>query len=478
MTTTKQKLRFGAFFSVPSCHPTGWRHPDAIAEVDLSFKHLAAMATTLERGCIDAMFFQDSVAVVGANATYGKEPFLPRNGRQVHIEPMTAIAGLAAITSRIGLICTATTTYNEPYNIARRFLTIDHISGGRAGWNLVTSQAEDEAANFGLDAHMAHAIRYDRASEFHDVVRGLWDSWDDDAFLRDKASGQWFDPAKMHMLRHEGPNFKVRGPLNVARSPQGRPVVAQAGSSAVGMDLAARTADMVFTAQPTIPEGQAFCRALREMAVGYGRGPDHVRIFPGLMPIVAPTMAEAEDKYETLRALVDDATGLRGVARLCGGLDIFDFDPDGPLPELPPANTARARQDMIIAMGKRGLTIRQIGRVLGMSQAHRVLWGTPQSMVDDMQEWLEAGACDGFNLLFAHYPTPVDEFVNLIVPELQRRNLFRTEYEGPTLRENLGVPRPENIFSKPRKALSPVMPANAGIHASPPPPASEHVAHD
>ncbi len=440
-------LHFGAFFSVPSCHPTGWRHPDAIPETDLDFRHLVAMAQTCERGKLDCMFFQDSVAVMGSNVTYGSPPFNPRNGRQAHIEPMTAIAGLAAVTSRIGLVSTCTTTYNEPYNVARRFLTIDHISGGRAGWNLVTSQAEDEAMNFGFDAHMDHAARYDRASEFHDVVRGLWDSWDDDAFLHDKTTGQWFDPAKMHILNHKGPHFRVRGPLNVSRSPQGRPVVAQAGSSGVGMDLAARTAELVFTAQPTIPESQAFCREMRRLAETHGRDPRHIRILPGLMPIVGRTKDEARDKYEQLRALVDDTTGLRSVARLSGGLDLSKYDPDGPLPALPPSNAARARQDMIVAMGKRGLTIREIGRVLGMSQAHRVLYGTPEQMADDMQEWLEADACDGFNLLFAHYPTPIDDFVDLVVPELQRRGIFRREYEGPTLRENLGIPRPGNIFS-------------------------------
>ena len=334
--------------------------------------------------------------------------------------------------------------------MARRFLTIDHISGGRAGWNLVTSQAEDEAMNFGRETHLEHGARYARAAEFFEVVRGLWDSWEDDAFARDKASGQWFDPAKMHILNHQGPHFRVRGPLNVARSPQGRPVIAQAGSSAVGMDLAARSAEMVFTAQPTIADGVAFCTALRAMASAHGRGPDELRIFPGIMPIVAPTRAEAQAKYEELRDLVDDGIGLRGVARLCGGLDIYGFDPDGPLPPLPPSNAARARQEMIVTMGRRGMTIRQIGRVLGMSQAHRVLWGTPAMLADDMQEWLEAGACDGFNLLFAHYPKPLEEFVDLVVPELQRRGIFRTEYEGRTLRENLGVSRPEHPAAQER----------------------------
>ena len=315
----RRMLRFGAFMSVPGCHPTGWRHPDAVCETDISFRWLAHMARVAERGKLDAMFFQDTAAIPASNVVYGSEPFNVRNGRQAHIEPVSAIAGLAAITSHIGLVSTCTTTYNEPYNLARRFLTIDHISGGRAGWNLVTSQSEDEAANFGFDSHLEHGARYDRADEFFQVVRGLWDSWEDDAFLRDKDSGIWFDMDKMHILNHVGPHFSVRGPLNVSRSPQGRPVVAQAGSSGVGMDLAARSADMVFTAQRTIPEGQAFCREMRALATRHGRGPNDVRIFPGIMPIVGRSAAEAQDKYEDLRDLVDDTTGLRSVARLAGG---------------------------------------------------------------------------------------------------------------------------------------------------------------
>ena len=213
MTSAKRQLRFGAFFSVPGCHPTGWRHPDAICETDLDFRLLADMARTAERGLLDCMFFQDSVAIPGSTAVYGAKPFRVKNGRQAHIEPMSAIAALGAITKHIGLVSTCTTSYNEPYNVARRFLTIDHISGGRAGWNLVTSQAEDEAVNFGRDQHFEHGIRYDRAAEFHDVVIGLWDSWEDDAFLRDKQSGVWFDYDKMHILRHKGKHFTVRGPL-------------------------------------------------------------------------------------------------------------------------------------------------------------------------------------------------------------------------------------------------------------------------
>ncbi len=414
-------LHFGAFMSVPGCHPTGWRHPDAVPTSDMDFGMLAHMAQVAERGRLDAMFFQDSAAVVGSAGLHGTQPFNVRNGRQCHIEPVTAIAALAALTSHIGLVSTCTTTYHEPFDLARRFATIDQVSGGRVGWNLVTSQAEDEALNYGFDAHLEHGARYDRASEFFDVVRGLWDG---------------------EALDHRGEHFTVRGALDVARSPQGRPVVAQAGSSGVGMELAARSAEMVFTAQTTIAEGQAFCADLRARAVRHGRAPGDVVVLPGIMPIVAETEAEARAEYERLRDLVDDGIGMRSVARLCGGLDIHAHDPDGPLPELPPSNAARARQDMIIAMGKRGLSIRQIGRVLGMSQAHRVLWGTPAMLADDMQAWLEAGACDGFNLLFAHYPKPLEQFVDLVVPELQRRGIFRKEYEGTTLRESLGVATP------------------------------------
>ncbi|MBV8166547.1 MAG: NtaA/DmoA family FMN-dependent monooxygenase, partial [Alphaproteobacteria bacterium] len=261
--------------NLPCSHPTGWRHPDAVPETDLDFRLLADMARTCERGKLDCMFFQDSVAIPGSVATYGGQPFRVASGRQAHIEPVSAIAALAAITSHVGLVSTCTTSYNEPYNVARRFLTIDHISNGRVGWNLVTSQAEDEAVNFGRDAHFEHGVRYERAAEFHDVVVGLWDSWEDDAFLRDKASGVWFDHTKMHILNHKGKHFRVRGPLNVSRSPQGRPVIAQAGSSDVGMELAARTADMVFTAQTTIPEGQAFCAEMHQRAARFGRAPDH-----------------------------------------------------------------------------------------------------------------------------------------------------------------------------------------------------------
>ncbi|HVY17612.1 MAG TPA: LLM class flavin-dependent oxidoreductase [Rhodopila sp.] len=446
---SQRKLHFGAFLYTPGNHSAGWRHPDAVPRTDMQFHYYVEMTRTAERGRLDTIFFQDTAAVGGSGALDGTSAYRPTQGRQVWLEPATVIAALAAVTSHIGLIATATTTYNEPYNVARRYATVDHISGGRAGWNLVTSQVEDEAGNFGLEKHVDHAVRYERASEFYDVVAGLWDSWEDDAFLYDKESGQYYDTSKLHFLRHRGAHFSVRGPLNVARSPQGRPVVAQAGSSDVGRELAARSADLVFTAQTVVRDGQAFCRDLRARAERYGRRPDDIKILPGLMPIVGRTDAEAQEKLETLQSLMDDRLAMAALARLCGDLDIYQYDPDGPLPPLPPSNAAKARQALIVELAKdNNLTIRQVARYLGTTQGHRLLVGSPKTVADSLEEWLLAGAADGFNLLFPYFPAPLNDFVDLVVPELQRRGIFRTEYEGRTLRENLGVPIPPNRFTR------------------------------
>jgi FMN-dependent oxidoreductase (nitrilotriacetate monooxygenase family) len=448
MTSRRRQLHFGAFLYTPGNHSAGWRHPDAIPQTDMHFPYYVEMAHTAERGKLDTIFLQDTAAVAGSGALDGQSPYRPSNGRQVHLEPVSLIAALAAVTRNIGLISTATTTYNEPYNVARRFATIDHISGGRAGWNLVTSQVEDEAGNFGLDRHVDHARRYDRASEFYDVVAGLWDSWEDDAFLQDKASGIYYDVDKMHFLRHKGEHFTVRGPLNVSRTPQGRPVVAQAGSSDVGRELAARSADLVFTAQTTVEEGRAFCTDLRDRAERYGRGRDDIKILPGLMPVVGRTDSEAREKYEQLQSLIDDDLAMRALARLTGDLDIFQYPADGPLPPLPPSNAAKARQALIVELArKENLSIRQVARYLGTSQGHRLVYGSAKSLADTMEEWLLADAADGFNLLFPYFPAPLNDFVDLVVPELQRRDIFRTEYEGHTLRENLGVPVPRNRYA-------------------------------
>jgi FMN-dependent oxidoreductase (nitrilotriacetate monooxygenase family) len=414
----------------------------------MSFRQYVAMTQTCERGLMDCVFFQDSAAIAGSAGLGGTPSVRPGDGRNVHLEPTSLIAALAAVTTHIGLVSTATTTYNEPYNLARRFLTIDHISGGRAGWNLVTSQQEDEAGNFGFEAHMGHAERYDRAAEFHDVVAGLWDSWEDDAFLYDKAAGVYFDKTKLHFLRHEGAHFKVRGPLNVSRSPQGRPVVAQAGSSGPGRELAARTADLIFTAQQEMGKAQAFFRDVKQRAAKYGRAPDDIKILPGFMPIMGRTAAEAQEKYEHLQSLLTDEVAMLHLARLSGGLNLFDYDLDGPLPELPPSNAALARQQLVVEVARRhNFTIRQLARYYSnASGGHQLCVGTPEQVADQMEAWLLADACDGFNLLFPYFPGPLEEFVDQVVPLLQQRGIYRTAYEGATLRANLGVPVPMNRF--------------------------------
>ncbi len=440
-------MHLAAFLFTPGSHSAGWRHPDAIAECDMDFAQYVRIAQTAERGKMDTIFFQDTVAVNGSAALDGISPFRPSQGRQAYLEPTTLLAALAVVTQKIGLIATATTTYNEPYNIARRFASIDHISNGRAGWNLVTSQIEDEAGNFGADHHMLHAERYERAEEFYDVVAGLWDSFGEGALVRDKSSGHFIDPSRIHFQNHRGKHFAVRGPLNVARCPQGRPIVSQAGSSGPGMELAARTADIVFTAQSDLAEAQAFYADLKARAVRHGRDPAHVKIMPGLMTIIGETEDEAQAKYRELQALLSDENSMRLLARLCGDLDIFAFPPDAPLPPLPLSNAAQARQRHLVEKAAREkLSIIQVARYLGTSLGHQLLVGTPASIADTMEAWLTQGACDGFTLLSPHYPVPLERFVDLVVPELQRRGLFRTDYAGSTLRDHLGLPVPPNRY--------------------------------
>lgn len=439
---TKRQLKLGAFFS--QGHPAGWRLPEALAETDMSFANYIHMAQTAERGKLDLMFFQDTVGVVGGvgvNAT-------PTKGRIVWPEPATLIAALAAVTKNIGLVATATTTYNEPYTVARRFGSVDHLSGGRAGWNVVTSQVELEAMNFGADTHMEHGARYERAEEFFDVCAGLWDSFEEDAFLRDKESGIFFDPSRAHELNHVGKHFSVKGPLNLPRTPQGRPVIAQAGSSEVGKRFAARAADLVFTAQSNIPEAQEFYADVKARVAACGRHPDHVKILPGLMPILGTTRAEAQETYEKLISLTSDEVSIRSLNHYSGGLDLTKLPPDDPLPELPVANTAKARQAQVVAKAKaNNWSIRQTAQFVAVAQGHHVVVGDANDLADLMQEWLEARACDGFMLIQPFYPVPLERIVDNLVPELQRRGIFRTEYEGTTLRDSLGIPVPENRYT-------------------------------
>ena len=338
------------------------------------------------------------------------------------------------------------------YNVARRVASIDHISQGRAGWNLVTSQIEDEAQNFGFDEHLDHASRYARAAEFYHVVTGLWDSWEAGGLVRDKATGVYMDPDRVHFLDHAGAHFRVQGPLNVTRSPQGWPVVAQAGSSEAGRELAAKTADVVFTAQTQLASAQAFFADVKARATQHGRSPDDIKIMPGLTPVIGATMAQAQERYGELQALLPDDVALQSLSHISGGLDLTQFPLDGPLPDLPPSNAAKARQDLVVRTAwERGMTLREIARHTAAGTGHRVLVGTANSMADEMEAWLKQDAADGFNVICNYYFAPFEEFTRQVIPELQRRGIFRTEYEGTTLRQNLGLRMPENRYTAARR---------------------------
>lgn len=437
----RRQLRLGLFIQETGHHIAGWRAPQAAANAGRDFRHQVELAKLAEAARFDLLFIQDSYAMRGANDIEA----LKHTARSIHWDPITALSALAMVTERIGLIGTATTTYNEPYTLARHFASLDHISEGRAGWNLVTSNNEAEALNFSRDQHAVHGDRYARAAEFLAVVKGLWDTWEDDAFVDDKQAGQFFDPARLHVLNHKGAHFSVKGPMTLARPPQGHPVLVQAGSSDTGKRLGAATADVIFTAQQNLEAAQHFYADMKALAVEAGRDPGHLLIMPGLLPVVAATQAEAEAKFQALQDQVLPEVGLATLATTLGEVDLSGYDLDGPLPELPEANGPKSRRQLLIDMARRdNLTIRQLyQRVVG-ARGHLTIVGTPEQVADVMEQWLLEGAADGFNIMPAHLPVGLSDFTERVVPELQRRGLFRTEYEGSTLREHLGLARPIN----------------------------------
>ncbi|CUR68900.1 LLM class flavin-dependent oxidoreductase [Achromobacter xylosoxidans] len=438
MTRSPRQIKLGAFLMQTGHHIAAWRHPDAQADAPVNFRHYAELARRAEAAKFDAIFLADSVGVRNTDLAS-----LSRTARSDHFEPLTLLSALAAVTEKIGLIATVSTTYNEPYHVARKFASLDHISGGRSGWNLVTSSGQGEAQNFNLDEHVEHARRYARAAEFHDVVLGLWDSWEDDAFLRDKHSGQYFDPAKLHPLRHRGEHFSVRGPLNVSRSPQGRSVVVQAGASPAGRDLAARTAEVIFVAHQTFDEARAFYRDIKGRAVEYGRDPDDIKIMPGIFPVIGRSQAEAEDKFARLQDLIHPVVGVQLLSNMIGGFDLSGYPVDGPLPDIPETNGGKSRQQLLIDLARRdNLTIRQLYLRIAGARGHQQVVGTPQSVADQLQQWFEEDGADGFNIMSPWLPGGLDDFIELALPELRRRGLFRTEYSGATLRQHLGLARP------------------------------------
>lgn len=440
----KRHIKLGAFLQETGHHIAGWRLPDAEADAAFNLQHHIDLARTAERGLFDLVFVADSFAVRGLQ----NPDALGRTARSVGLEPLTLLSALAATTTHIGLIGTATTTYSEPYTLARQFASLDHLSNGRAGWNLVTSNNASEALNFSRDAHASHADRYDRAEEFVAVVKGLWDSFEDDAFPRNKKSGHFLDTDKLHILCHKGKHFSVSGPLNIARPPQGNPVIVQAGSSDTGRSLAARTAELVFTAQQTIEGAQAFYADIKSRAEGHGRDPDAIRIMPGFLPVVGTSRQEAQERFEELQALVDPVVGLATLATTLGEADLSGYPLDGPVPELPEANTSRSRRQLLLdAARAEGLTIRELYLRVVPARGHRIAVGTAADIADELEAWFTEGAADGFNVMPASYPSDLTTFVDLVVPELQRRGLFRTAYETGTLRDRLGLARPGNRFA-------------------------------
>ncbi len=433
-------LHLGAFMRPVSIHTAWWRHPGSYPDANFNFTHLKRFAQKLEAGKFDAFFMADHLAVLNMPMNA-----LMRSATTTSFDPMILLPALAACTDRLGLIATGSTTFEEPYLVARRFASLDHLSNGRAAWNVVTTSNPDSARNFGRDTHMEHAERYRRAREFIDVVKGLWDSWADDAFIRDVENGIFFDPARLHVLDHHGKYFNVRGPLNVARPVQGHAVIVQAGASHDGRQLAAETAEMVFAAGGPIDAAQEYYNDVKTRARDAGRDPNLIKIMPGALVVVGDTDTEAQAKKDYLDSLVHPDSGIASLS-IALGVDASKFDLDGPLPDIPETNQSKSGRERVLARARRdNPTVRDLAKVLGAYGGLSIV-GTPKTIADTMERWLHERACDGFNVMFPSVPQGLDEFVDRVVPELQRRGLFRKEYEGHTLRDHLGLPRPANRF--------------------------------
>ncbi len=439
--------KLGLFLHGPGQHIAAWRDPAVDPGAGMSLQHYVQLAQLGERALFDFVFNADT------QATFGPDDLdvWKRNTVGQRIEPLTLLGALAAVTRHIGLVATATTTYLEPFHVARIFASLDQLSEGRSGWNLVTSSAPAEALNFSHAAHAPHGDRYDRASEFVQVVLGLWDTWEDDAFVMDKAAGLFFDPAKLHMLNHRGKHFSVRGPLMISRSPQGRPVIVHAGQSEAGRALAAQSAEVVFSVEQSVEKAREFYADLKSRAARHGRSPESIKIMPGVQAVIGRSKAEAEDKYERLQSLIHPELGVAYLSEMLGA-DISGHPLDGPLPDVPLTNSQQGRQKVIIELARReNLTIRQLYKKVAGTRAHRTICGTASDIADSLEHWYKTGAADGFNILSLTYPDGFADFTDQVVPELQRRKLFRTAYEGRTLRENLGLPRPANRFAEAKR---------------------------
>lgn len=442
MARRKGHLTLGGFFHPTGNHVAAWLHPDSQIDAGVNFQHYVQLAQTAERAKFDLLFVADALATRDGNLEALKR--WPQY--MAYFDPTMLMAGLAAVTSHIGLVATASTSFNEPYNIARRFASLDLMSNGRAGWNVVTGSNPAEAYNFDRDGLAEHDQRYERADEFVEVCRGLWDSWEDDAFVRDRKTAVYFDPKKLHHLHHKGKHFSVRGPLNVARTPQGHPVLANAGVSDTGKEFAAKYAELLFTPLHTLEHAQALYKDLKGRMAKYGRAPDHLKVTPGLNVIVARTDSEAEEKHQYLQSLIHPDVG-RQLLSTEMGIDLLPFPIDQPLPyHLIDENGTAQRARLIEGARRENMTIRDMYLWYAGARGNRTLKGSTQTVADSMEEWFQKEGVDGFLVQPGVLPSGLNDFVELVIPELQRRGLFRTEYTGRTLRENLGLPRPASRY--------------------------------
>ncbi|WP_260867110.1 LLM class flavin-dependent oxidoreductase [Paenibacillus sp. Y412MC10] len=447
-TKRARQMALGAMMYFPAGeHISSWRHPEANAEGLMDLNYYKHIVQTAERGKFDMFFYADELYV------WDRFDSGIEQSNSIRPEPFTLLSALAALTDRIGLAATVSTTYNEPYHIARKLATLDHLSGGRAGWNIVTSQTNEEARNFGKEEHLQHADRYGRAGEFVQVTQGLWDSWDDNALLFDKERGRFADPDKLHTLNYQSEQFKVRGPLNVSRPPQGYPVLIQAGASEAGKELAAASAEVVFAPGSafgpfgSVEDGKALYDDIKGRMAKYGRSPDDLKILPGVLPIIGRTEEEAKERLAIVEELTPERLGLDLLSHYLGR-DVSNLPLDEPLPFVPQMdgfNQSKSNLARILQLLEREpLTIRQLYKRVNS----RGIAGTPVQIADQLEAWFLAGAADGFNVMFPHLPGGIDDFVDMVVPELQRRGLFRQEYAGTTLREHLGLERPQSRYAK------------------------------
>ena len=428
-----------------SIHPGAWRYPGAYPDANFNFQHMKHFAQKLEQGKFDVFFMADHLALLNMPIDA-----LKRSATVTSFEPITLLSALASVTENIGLVATGSTTYDEPFHVARRFASLDHISNGRAGWNVVTTSNPHASMNFGREEHMEHADRYARAREFFNVVTGLWDSWADDAFIRDIENGIYFNTERLHTLNYKGKYLSSRGPLNIGRPIQGWPVIVQAGASDAGRQLAAETAEAVFASHNHLMGGEDFYSDIKDRMKKIGRNVDHLKILPACLVVVGDTIEEARAKRAQLDSLIHYETAIASLSIVLGH-DASKFDPDMPLPDIPESNASKSARERAIDLAKlENLTVRQLAQRLGGFSGLAIV-GTPKTIADEMEEWLMTGGCDGFTIMFPFLPEGLDSFVDQVIPELQNRGLFRKEYEGTTLRENFGLPRPANqYFNKTR----------------------------